>query len=1650
MLLPVTQFHFFHTFPSSPSSHFFPLQFPKTKTKTKFLVRCSTSNSRTRIRTRPSSAIEQIAEKLRSLGITESPPSSSGGENRVLFPHELPKQGGGQTFEPSWSTPLNPVPVPGSGIAAMSASEVERRRKRREEELRRRREMVPTLAELSLPNSEIRRLTTLGFAARRKVRLAKAGVTERIVNVIHELWERSEVVRILCEEFCRFDMRRTHDLLERKTGGLVVWRSGTKVILYRGTDYKYPNYLSDKVLRQDNPSDDTSQLVSGDGKYCDKSESHLSESKSAARAVENSNFETAKPALILGVGTPNKVRFQLPDEAELAEDTGCLLMGLGPRFTDWWGCDPLPVDADLLPAVDPGYRKPFRLLPYGVNPKLSADEMTTLKRLGRPLPSHFALGRNRNLQGLAAAIIRLWERCEIVKIAIKRGVQNTSSKIMAKELKRLTGGILLSRDREFFVFYRGKDYLPATVSSVIKKQRKIRMHKLKAGNSSSAKVTPEQKEGTIECDSEVKVMNFQKDTKRQMLTKAELAIKRIGIKFSMALEKKAKAEKRLADIINAESPQEQELDKEGITKEEKYMLRRIGRRGVFDGTVENMHLHWKYRELVKIICKGSLEDVYQIALTLEAESGGILVAVVRVRKGFAIIVYRGKNYSAPPCVRPQKLLNKRQALKRSIEAQRRESLKRRILMLDKKIKELKLQMVEDKEANSNQIVEAFRFDMATDKQDACANSINWNSPKEASAANQQTIQGQPVELTDGGGPHQGEQENSINWNSPTEASVDNQQAIQEQPIELIDGCGANDGEPNISINLNSPKEASLENLKATVEHPVELIDGCGAHQDEPKNSIYSNSPKDASVDKLQGIQYQPDELIDSGGAHQGEPENTTSWNSSIKASISNLLIQEKAVAVELIDGGGARQDEPKTWSSLIHKETQLDEMSDSVADTEHCISNSNKAMEPSDSSSKNDLEPSVPVINMSFPSRSLHFSTKDRLLLRKQALKMKQPVVSIGKSNIVSAVVQTIKAHFEHLPFAIVNVKGRAKGTSVQELVFKLEQETGSLLVSREPSNIILYRGWPADEPIPAINEYVIHVCVDGVTSCFSQMLLPATHFHSIPSSSSPLHIFPLQFPKPKLKFLIRCSDTQTLPDSAIQRIADKLRTLGIADQPSDAPLPDPPSGAGEIFVPLPQHLPKRRVGHTIDPSWAKPEKRVPTLAELSLSNAEISRLTTAGLRMRQKLRVGKAGITEGIVNGIHERWRSSEVVKIACDDLSRFNMKRTHDLLECSVEIAQGLELEAPDIKTGGLVVWRSGSKIILYRGTDYKYPYFLSDKVLRDDHSDDALQHLDEDEKSWDKRESHSSEKNSVTYTGQSSNAKTVKPALIQGVGTPNKARFQLPGEAELAKDADYMLTGIGPRFVDWWGYDPLPVDADLLPAVIPGYRKPFRLLPYGVKPKLTDDEMTTMRRLGKHLPCHFALGRNRKLQGLAVAIIKLWERCEIVKIAIKRGVENTNGEVMAEEIKYLTGGTLLARDKEFIVFYRGKDFLPAAVSSAIEQRRMYKLKTANSLSVTDAPDLNDGTIECDSEVKGMNFQKDAKQGILTEAEKAIKSTSVKLSMALEEKTKAEKLLAELENAESPQEEEINKEIITEDEKYMLRRIGLKMSPFLLLGDA
>lgn len=86
-----------------------------------------------------------------------------------------------------------------------------------------------------------------------------------------------------------------------------------------------------------------------------------------------------------------------------------------------------------------------------------------------------------------------------------------------------------------------------------------------------------------------------------------------------------------------------------------------------------MHLHWKHRELVKIVVRGkSFAQAKHIAISLEAESEGVLISLDKTTKGYVIIFYRGKNYRRPQIMKPRNLLTRRQALARSIELQRRE------------------------------------------------------------------------------------------------------------------------------------------------------------------------------------------------------------------------------------------------------------------------------------------------------------------------------------------------------------------------------------------------------------------------------------------------------------------------------------------------------------------------------------------------------------------------------------------------------------------------------------------------------------------------------------------------------------------------------------------------------------------------------------------------------------------------------------------------------------------------------------------------------------------------------------------------------------------------------------------------------------------
>ncbi|KAG8049602.1 hypothetical protein GUJ93_ZPchr0009g361 [Zizania palustris] len=581
------------------------------------------------------------------------------------------------------------------------------------------------LAERSIPEPELRRLRNVSLRMEERMRVGPGGVTQAIVDSIHQKWRVGEVVKLRFEGPPSLNMKRTHGILEDRTGGIVIWRSGRSVVLYRGMNYNLrcvQSYTSITEVDSNKNIGDTNSVI--------------------PIHVEH---ELQKS----GTGGVNHLGYVVKSSQESTEmfDIDSLLDQLGPRYKDWSGRDPIPVDADLLPGVVPGYKPPFRLLPYKVKSSLRNREMTALRGLARQTSPHFALGRNREHQGLATAIVKLWEKSSIAKIVIKRGVPNTCNDRMAEELRKLTGGVLLSRNKEYIVFYRGNDFITPKVRKVlvekqdqaITQQNEEELARLKA--SASIRVIPKELQnplvaGTLTETKEAESrwgdpLNHElreKEKNRLVLAKHTSVLRNLRRKLFLAKTKVTKAEIALAKVQEVLSPAEHPTDLEIVTDEERFLFRRmglkmkaflmLGRREVFDGTVQNMHLHWKHRELIKIIVRGKcFTQVKHIAISLEAESGGVLISVDKTTKGYAIILYRGKNYKRPQILKPRNLLTRRKALARSIELQRREALNHHISILRDKIWKMDSQLARMKVAGKKidtKLLQTVEDDLSSD------------------------------------------------------------------------------------------------------------------------------------------------------------------------------------------------------------------------------------------------------------------------------------------------------------------------------------------------------------------------------------------------------------------------------------------------------------------------------------------------------------------------------------------------------------------------------------------------------------------------------------------------------------------------------------------------------------------------------------------------------------------------------------------------------------------------------------------------------------------------------------------------------------------------------------------------------------------------
>jgi hypothetical protein len=154
-------------------------------------------------------------------------------------------------------------------------------------------------------------------------------------------------------------------------------------------------------------------------------------------------------------------------------------------------------------------------------------------------------------------------------------------------------------------------------------------------------------------------------------------------------------------------------------------------------------------------------------------------------------------------------------------------------------------------------------------------------------------------------------------------------------------------------------------------------------------------------------------------------------------------------------------------------------------------------------------------------------------------------------------------------------------------------------------------------------------------------------------------------------------------------------------------------------------------------------------------------------------------------------------------------------------------------------LIIWRSGSVMVVYRRSNYKRPVKSQtlDGASSPVKGGDGALFIPE---ASSPAESDNQGKNLANH------------ANVSGLNMQNTEDMT---EEEL--EFNHMLDELGPRFVDWWGTGILPVDADLLPQTIPGYKTPYRVLPTGMRSTLTNAELTNLRKLARNLPCHFALG-------------------------------------------------------------------------------------------------------------------------------------------------------------------------------------------------
>ncbi|KAK2649175.1 hypothetical protein Ddye_016664 [Dipteronia dyeriana] len=208
-------------------------------------------------------------------------------------------------------------------------------------------------------------------------------------------------------------------------------------------------------------------------------------------------------------------------------------------------------------------------------------------------------------------------------------------------------------------------------------------------------------------------------------------------KILYKLNKARKKEERIVEALKKIEPKETSEtthDPEILTPEEHFFFLKmgikcknyvpVGRRGLYQGVILNMHLHWKKHQTLKVVVKTfSPEEVKEMASELARLSGGI---VLDIHEENTIIMYRGKNYTQPPTeiMSPRVTLPRKKALDKSKYRDELRAVRRYIPRLEQELELLRAQAERRVENRTDTIEGTQNMDAIEGIQNAEINNVD--------------------------------------------------------------------------------------------------------------------------------------------------------------------------------------------------------------------------------------------------------------------------------------------------------------------------------------------------------------------------------------------------------------------------------------------------------------------------------------------------------------------------------------------------------------------------------------------------------------------------------------------------------------------------------------------------------------------------------------------------------------------------------------------------------------------------------------------------------------------------------------------------------------------------------------------------------------